>query len=169
MIKIIDNFFNEDMLKKIQQHITTNLSFMPRYFEGKKHTKSNYFGMRFKLNQDSKLLKTFVLQTEKKFKIKIKKINDDSGIDIRNLENFSPHVDSMTEGHSNILIMLKGPTAITNGTVFYTDGKLDMHVGFKENRALMFPSNIYHSAHASNIPNLKRYTASLLTINYEEE
>ena len=64
--------------------------------------------------------------------------------------------------------MLKGPTAVTNGTVFYTDRELDMHIGFRENRAIMFPSNIYHSANVSNLPNLKRYTATLFVEDYEE-
>lgn len=64
--------------------------------------------------------------------------------------------------------MLKGPTAVVNGTVFYTEGDLDIHVGFRENRAILFPSNWVHSAHANNQPNLKRYTASLFIKDYEE-
>ena len=68
--------------------------------------------------------------------------------------------------------MLKGPTAVTNGTVFYTGPvnkcDLDIHVGFRENRAILFPSNWVHSNHASNVPNLKRYTASLFITEYEE-
>ena len=65
-------------------------------------------------------------------------------------------------------IMISGPAAVTNGTVFYTDEQLDMHIGFKENRAVMFPSNYYHSQHASNVPNLKRYTATLFVKDYED-
>ena len=68
--------------------------------------------------------------------------------------------------------MLKGPTAVTNGTVFYhgdiNNFDLDIHVGFRENRAILFPSNWLHSNHASNVPNLKRYTASLFIKDYEE-
>jgi hypothetical protein len=61
---------------------------------------------------------------------------------------------------------MKGPTAVTNGTVFYTDNNLDMHIGFRENRAIMFPSDKLHSPHASNTPNLKRYTVSLFIQEY---
>lgn len=165
MIKIIDNFFNHKLLKNIQNHITNNIYFTPRYFEGKEHTVENYYGSRFVLSNDKNLLNTFIKQAESKFKIKIKKIGPDSAIDLRNTDRFRPHIDL---GKCNILIMLKGPIAVTNGTVFYTDSELDMHIGFRENRAIMFPSNKYHSAHASNIPNLKRYTATLFIKDYEE-
>ena len=68
--------------------------------------------------------------------------------------------------------MISGPTAVTNGTVFYHGSldsyNLDTHIGFRENRAIMFPSNKIHSQHASNVPNLKRYTATLFVKDYEE-
>jgi hypothetical protein len=68
--------------------------------------------------------------------------------------------------------MLKGPAANTNGTVFYhgteDNFELDIHVGFRENRAILFPSDWIHSAHANNQPNLRRYTASLFITDYEE-
>ena len=165
MIKIIDNFFNEKLFKNIQNYITTNIYFTPRYFKGKEHTKENYYGSRFLLSNDKNLLNTFIKQAESKFQIKIKKVLPDSGIDLRNTDKFIPHID---EGKYNLLIMLKGSRAVTNGTVFYTEKELDMHIGFMENRAIMFPSNIYHSAHASNVPNLKRYTATLFIADYDE-
>ena len=43
-----------------------------------------------------------------------------------------------------------------------------MHVGFRENRAILFPSDKIHSQHASKVPNLKRYTATLFVTDYEE-
>ncbi len=163
MIKIIDNYFEDNLFLNIKNHITTKLYYTPRFYDGKKE---NYYGSRFVLSQDKKLLDTFVTQAEKKFKIKIKKLNPDSGIDMRNIDRFHPHQDE--ENKINILVMLAGPTAVTNGTVFYTDGELDIHVGFRENRAILFPSLWYHSNHASNVPDLKRYTASLFILDYEE-
>jgi len=170
VIKIIDNFFNNDELKKIQTHITTKICFTPRWLTGKEKTKENYYGDRFILNQDPKLKEIFIKQAENKFNIKINKLEDDSGLDLRNLDNFQPHTDGIYK--INILVMLYGPVAVTNGTVFYhgTPEKceLDMHVGFRPNRAILFPSNWMHSSHASNVPNLKRYSASLFIIDYEE-
>jgi hypothetical protein len=166
-VNIIDNFFEEQLFLNIQNHVTTKLFYTPRYFADKtEKNEKNYYGSRFILSEDPELLKTFVTQAEKKFKIKIKKLHPDSGIDMRNLLNFKPHIDF--DCVLNIMVMLSGPTAVTNGTVFYTDGELDTHVGFRENRAIMFPSTRYHSPHASKVPNLKRYTASLFVQDYEE-
>ena len=169
MIKIVDNFFEDILFKNIQNHILSKLFYEPRYLNGGKiKNKDTYYGMRFMLQNDPNLLKTFINQSEKKFKIKIKKTHKDSGVDIRNLENFIPHIDTEIGSKINILIMLKGPTAVDNGTVFYTEGKLDIHVGFRENRAILFPSNWVHSAHANNKLNLKRYTTTLFITDYEE-
>jgi|TARA_R100000030_G_C3187402_1_gene107486 hypothetical protein len=166
VIKIIDNFFEEIQLKKIQNHVQ-KLPFTPRYYPDEPQGKESYYGARFNFSQDLDLLKFFTNQAENKFKIKIKDIHEDSGIDIRNLDHFKPHNDDKL-GVANILVMLKGPRAVTNGTVFYTDKELDMHIGFKENRSVLFPSNVFHSSHASNVPNVRRYTATLFVKKYED-
>jgi hypothetical protein len=68
--------------------------------------------------------------------------------------------------------MIKGRTAVNNGTVFYHKEKdksvLDIHVGFRENRAVLFPSSWVHSAHARKEDDVKRYTATLFVTDYEE-
>jgi len=169
MIKIINDFFEDEMFLNVQNHITTKIYYTPRYFEEREKNKDSYYGSRFLLSEDKNLLNTFIKQAEKKFKIKIKEVEKDSGIDIRNLDHFVPHQDS---AKVNVLVMLKGPTAVANGTVFYTGPinkcELDIHVGFRENRAILFPSKWVHSSHASNVPNLRRYTASLFITEYEE-
>jgi hypothetical protein len=175
VIKVIDNFFEDKMLENIMNHIKTNCTFTPRFFEDfdKNNPKFNYsednkttphWGDRYPLESDKNLLDTFVKQAEKKFKIKIKKLGDDCGIDLRNMDYFHPHQD---DALINILIMLEGPTAVTNGTVFYTNGELDMHVGFRPNRSIMFPSKMFHSPHASKIKGMRRYTSTLFVAEYE--
>tara|TARA_R100001594_G_scaffold150283_1_gene210851 strand:+ start:5188 stop:5691 length:504 start_codon:yes stop_codon:yes gene_type:complete len=167
MIKIINNFFDDKLFVNIKNHVMTKLYFTPQYFKNtKEKNEENYYGSRFLLKEDPNLLDIFKTTAEKKFNIKIKKLHYDTGIDIRNLNKFKPHID---DGMINIMTMLSGPTAVTNGTVFYTDGELDIHVGFKENRSILFPSNWYHSNHASNISNLKRYTSTLFVTDYSEE
>jgi len=168
MIKITDNFFNEKDLKFIQDFALTKAFYTPCFFTNTtEKNKQNHYGNRWLLKNKPELLKLFKKQSELKFKIKIKKVDLDSGIDQRNLDHFKPHID--TEASViNILVMLSGKTDVTNGTVFYTDTKLDIHVGFRENRAVMFPSDWWHSQHASNTPNLKRYTATLFVKDYEE-
>ena len=155
------------MLEKVKYHVTTQLMYTPRYFEGTtEKIAKNYYGDRFNLCDDTNLQDTFVKQAEKKFKIKIKKLSFGSGVDMRNLDIFKPHTDDKIS-KINILIMIKGDTAVTNGTVFYTDNNLDMHIGFRENRALMFPSNKMHSPHASTQPGVRRYTSTLFVEEYE--
>jgi len=170
LIKIVDNFFDKEVLEKVQSQIQT-LPFTPRFskypdMEKRERNKNDYYGSRFNLFNDQNLFNIFISNAEKNFGIKIKECHPDSGIDIRNLDHFKPHEDTDV-GVYNIMVMLKGPKAVTNGTVFYSDGELDMHVGFKENRSIMFPSDWFHSAHASNVPNLRRYTATLFIQNYE--
>jgi hypothetical protein len=165
MIKILDGFFEEDDLSKIQEHVTTKISYTPCWSDGQEKTKKSYYGDRFYLNGEPKLRDFFVRQVENKFKIKIKELDGNSGIDLRNLDDFKPHIDKFSK--INILIMLYGPVAVTNGTVFYTKDKLDIHVGFRPNRAVLFPSNWTHSSHASKEKGTRRYTSSIFVNDYE--
>jgi len=168
VIQIVNDFFEKDMFEKIKHHCTTKLYFVPQYFENKEKINKNYYGDRFFFINDSKLLEQFINKAEEKFKIKIIDIDKSrSGVDRRNLNHFKAHVDNYHGIVANVMIMLSGPTALTNGTVFYTDENLDIHVGFKENRAIFFPSNYYHSPHASNVPNLKRFSATLFLKKYK--
>jgi len=167
VIKIIENFFNNKDLKKVQDFALNKAYYKPRFFDDKEKTKQNYYGNRFILENDENLLNLFKKQAEINFNIKILKLDRDSGIDQRNLDHFKPHTDDI-RCKVNILIMIYGPTAVTNGTVFYTDNQLDIHVGFRPNRAVMFPSNKLHSQHASDIPNLLRYTSTLFIKEYKE-
>lgn len=168
MIKIINNFFEKEKLEQIVSHIKNNIYFTPQWTGDLSNTKENFYGNRFCLNDDTNLLNTFIKQSEKNFNLKIKKVHDNCGIDIRNLDKFFPHIDSDDrEVKLNVLVMLDGPIGVTTGTVFYTDGELDIHVGFRPNRAILFPSNYFHSAHKSKIQNLKRYTASIFIKEYD--
>jgi hypothetical protein len=167
VIQIEDSFFDEKMFTYIRKHVTTKLIFKPSYFEedkGKK-AKENFYGNRFDWEHDKDLLDIFVKQAEKTFRLNIKKlVNPPGGVDLRNLDALKPHYDF---GKLNILVMLAGPTAVTNGTVFYTDTQLDIHVGFRENRVVIFPSSKYHCSNVSAVPNLRRYTASIFVEDYE--
>ena len=168
MIKIIDNFFDEEDHTKVMDYIKTKIHFTPRYFDDEKpKTKENFYGQRFILEEDETLLNTFIKQSEKKFKIKIKKIYSDCGIDLRNLDHFKPHIDS-DHAVINILIMLEGPIGVTTGTVFYTEEELDIHVGFRPNRAILFPSDKVHSPHKCELKNIRRYTATLFVKDYSD-
>ena len=170
MIKIIDNFFDDKDLKAVQDFALNRAFYTPKFFENTtEKSKKNFYGNRWYLNNDENLKQLFIKQAELKFDIKINELQKSSGIDQRNLDHFQPHIDD--DSKINILIMIHGPTAVSNGTVFYhgdvNDCVLDMHVGFRENRAILFPSDFVHSPHLSKIPNLKRYTATLFVTDYD--
>ena len=172
MIQIIENFFEDTLFQNVKNHCVNRLFYTPRHHEDS-DVKDNttYYGSRYILANDPKLLDTLNKQANKRFNIKIKKLHDDSGVDIRNLDNFLPHTDTELGAKINILVMINGPTAVTNGTVFFSGEKkkeeLDIHVGFRENRAVMFPSDWIHSANLTKIPNLRRHTATLFVQDYE--
>ena len=144
MIKIINNFFEEKDLKKVQDFALTKAFYTPRFFKNtnEKNAK-NHYGDRWDLVNKPEIKKLFIKQAQLKFNLKNIKITNDSGIDQRNLNHFKPHTDIEIGAFLNILIMISGPTAVTNGTVFYHGNvdkcELDIHVGFRENRAVMFP------------------------------
>jgi len=165
VIKIVDNFFDDEMYNKIIHHVKTKLYFTPRFWEGREKTKENHYGDRFVLNSDKNLLDTFIKQSEKKFNFKIKEVHFDCGIDLRNLDDWMPHIDE--DYKINILVMLDGPIGITTGTVFYTEGELDIHIGFRPNRAILFPSRRLHSPHKCKLEGMRRYTTSIFVKEYE--
>ena len=167
VIQIKDSFFDEKMFTYIRRHVTTKLIFERRYFDNTEKVKENYYGSRFDWYKDKDLLDIFVKQAEKTFRLNIKQLVNMGGIDLKDLGPFKPHTDTKEGSKLNILVMIAGPTAVTNGTVFYTDEQLDIHVGFRENRAFVFPSGKLHSHHASVVPNLKRYTATIFVKDYE--
>ena len=170
MIKIIDKFFNEEDLRFVQDFASRKAFYIPQYLENvTEKNKESFYGNRWHLNNNKDLKQLFIKQAELKFKFKINELHDGSGIDQRNLDHWKPHVD---KAKLNILIMLKGPEAVDNGTVFFNgtldNFVLDTIVGFRENRSVLFPSDMVHSPHLSNTPKLMRYTASLFITDYEE-
>ena len=169
MIKILNDFFNDEDFKRVQDFSLNKAFYTPSYFDNApERTKEYYYGSRFHLIRNKELLNLFKEQCELKFKIKINKINENSGIDLRNLDHFKPHTDK-DSAKINILIMISGPTAVTNGTVFYTDKKLDIHVGFKENRAIIFDSDISHCSLQFDSNSAKRYVMANFINNPRKE
>ncbi len=56
-----------------------------------------------------------------------------------------PHVDLELGCTHQCLIYMHGPESVNNGTGFYKDGELNIHVGFKPNRAIFFSSDVFHT------------------------
>ena len=157
MLQVVDNFFTKKMHEKIKIFCKQGLHFAPSFTENK-----SYFGLRSNMKTD--LSKHFIDIAKYKFKINITKVHKESGIDIRDLNNFIPHVDP----HSslNLFVMIQGDKAANNGIVFYDEKEIDMHIGFRENRAVLFSSNVLHSPNIYPKKNIKRITSTLFITEY---
>ena len=62
--------------------------------------------------------------------------------------------------------MLQGDKSANNGIVFYDKDEIDMHIGFRENRAVLFSSNMLHSPNVYPKKNIKRITSTLFITDY---
>lgn len=166
MIKIINNFFTDKDLLSIKNYLTSAF-FIPQHFEmAKEKTPETYYGMRHHFKYCPDLFKKMIDIGQKKFNIKILETSLNSGIDKRKVDKFQPHIDNTTG--LNLLVMLEGPTSVNNGTVFYTnDCETDIHIGFKENRAVLFPSNYMHSPSVNKEIEVERTVSTIFITEYE--
>jgi hypothetical protein len=165
MIKIINNFFTEEELSNVKNYIT-NAFFTPQHYEfAKEKTRETYFGLRHHFEHCPSLLEKMIKIGEEKFNIKILKTHPASGIDKRKVEIFQPHQD--INSRLNLMVMLEGPTSINNGTVFYTDNNTDIHIGFRENRAVLFPADYTHSPSVNEEKKVERTVSSIFITEYE--
>tara|TARA_R110000823_G_scaffold306762_2_gene429234 strand:+ start:196 stop:687 length:492 start_codon:yes stop_codon:yes gene_type:complete len=159
MLQVVDNFFTKKIHEEVKTFCKQGLTFAPSFTKGK-----NYYGLRSSLYKTD-LTKCFTDTAKHKLKINITKVHRESGIDIRDLENFIPHTDP----HSslNLFVMIQGDKAANNGIVFYDKKEIDMHIGFKENRAVLFSSDIIHSPNIYPKKNIKRITSTLFITEYD--
>ena len=150
-IIIEDNFFNKKVLKKIQNEIS-NLNFTNRSVTVNKDDDNIYQKIYF--NVELKTEHFAVQEVYKNLKIYFKnkkKLGKGSHfyfLSTKHKEQ-TPHKDS---NDINCLVYLKGNYLINSGTGFYDYIKdknqyiLNTHVGFKENRAIIFDSKIMHAS-----------------------
>jgi len=145
MITIIDNFLDEKDFNDLKAFSKSkNLRYSPKYFDGtEEKTDANTYGFRYSFLIDSELGRCLKKQCLKKFKYKIIKAKQ-CGIDKRKLTMYKPHTDDKN-CKINLYLQIEGGTKLNHGLGFYTDNNLDTHIGFKENRAVLFDSNLLHS------------------------
>jgi len=55
------------------------------------------------------------------------------------------HRDLSKDCQYQIIIYIKGNTNLNKGTGFYFNNELNTHIGFNENRAILWRSNAYHT------------------------
>jgi hypothetical protein len=143
-IIVEDNFFKKEILNSIYHELMTN-NFTNRMAEYGNVYGREYF--QVKLNQAHYVAQLTMKNLERLFNLKCTDINSQYVLTTKHTEA-KPHIDISHE--FNCLIYLKGESIVNNGTGFYDkindDYKLNTHIGFKENRAIIFDPLIYHSS-----------------------
>jgi hypothetical protein len=145
MITIIDNFLDEKDFNDLKAFSKSNkVRYTPQFFDGTiEKKKETTFGLRYNFLIDSELGECLSKKCLEKFKYKIVKTHE-CGIDKRKLTMYQPHTDDKNS-KMNLYLQIEGGTKLNHGLGFYTDNNLDTHIGFKENRAVLFDSNLLHS------------------------
>ena len=145
MIFTVDNFLEKDKFEFIKNlSKSSHVKYVPCYFDGtKEKTDDNTYGFRQYIDLNSNIFFDIKNECLKKFKYKIKKAKS-LCLDKRKLTKFKPHTDDKV-AKIILYFQIEGQTNLNHGIGFYTNSNLDIHIGFKENRAVLFNSNLLHT------------------------
>jgi len=132
-IQVVDDFFTEQELKIVSDFCITKALAPIKNQEGS-------FGFRQGFNSNENL--QWVFKKIKDVFIKNKDlVVDVACVHLRyNHLKALPHTDK--QGY-NFICYVKGSPLFNNGTGFYKNNQLSMHVGFVENRALFLMEKIF--------------------------
>jgi hypothetical protein len=146
-IIIKDNFFTGDVLKKIQTEIS-HLNFSNRDTTVNDDSKSIYQKIYFNVPLDKKhfAVEEVTKNLKNYLSAPICFFESNYFLSTKHTEA-TPHADTC---NVNCIVYIKGNELINSGTGFYDKREneyiLNLHVGFKENRAIIFDSKIYHAS-----------------------
>ena len=155
-IFVQDNFFDLDTLYKIQQEVVS-IDFATREKANvNNELASSRYYLEHPLSLESDVAKEVRKLIQKYFYREVDTHNKNKSHQINyflsNPKEAIPHKDTPhpeLDIDYNCLIYVKGEFLLNNGTGFYENinGELQLntHIGFKENRAILFNGNIFHS------------------------
>ena len=136
-IIIKDNFLDQDLHKKIHSKIDKyNYS---ATFNGIKGIKHIWFSSPIEKEIQEIVKNKCEKILNKKFKVHF--------CNYTMLATVEPvvHCDHNDNCDYQIIIYIKGNTNLHKGTGFYLNGELNTHIGFNENRAVLWHANTFHS------------------------
>ena len=136
-IIIKDNFLDQDLHKKIHSRIDS-YSYSPN---NNKIENINHIWFSCPVEEE---IQEIVKNKSEKIWNKKFKINLCSYTMLATV-NPVVHCDYTDNCDHQIIIYVKGNTNLHKGTGFYLNGELNTHVGFNENRAVLWNSKIMHS------------------------
>jgi len=145
-IKIENNFFDQDTFKKLNSEIES-YEYKPPTSELLQNNGGCYWFQKNISGSDLQNHIINIIQKRTNLKINKQKKCISKFIMSNAQDGARPHVDHGNE--MQCLIYIKGDEILNNGTMFLDKREssydIHTHVGFKENRAIIFSSNNYHS------------------------
>ena len=170
-IFVQDNFFENDIFQKIKLEIPT-VEFTPPPNETRAYQSSYWFDHKLPVMCEVQIL---IYKNIKLYFNKEVDLNCVSDVDcMYTMSNAKDHPRPHTDGSAThqCLIYIKGDSHLANGTCFYTrypedtlKFHLNLNVGFKENRAVFFSSDNWHSPMQWSGPSSWRYSiANFMTM-----
>jgi hypothetical protein len=141
MIHIIDNFLEKKEFEYFKDFLK-NCNFIEYHFSTNKiNSSEETIGYRHIFNLNSEIGNIFNNKSIEKFKYKITETIQ-CVVDIKKLNFYKPHSDI---SKMNLYFQIDGNTELDHGIGFYNDDKLNVKIGFKQNRAILFNAKLIHS------------------------
>ena len=136
-IIIRDNFLDKNVHKEIHKKIDSYIYFPKRnMIKGINH-------IWFSCDADDKIVEIVKNKCEEILHKKLK-VRFCSYTMLATVEPV-PHCDLSPECDYQVIIYIKGNVNLNKGTGFYLNGDLNTHVGFNENRAIIWHANTWHT------------------------
>jgi|TARA_R100001126_G_scaffold17201_1_gene8003 hypothetical protein len=141
---VVEDFFPNNLHDEIVQKMLT-CSYGPPAKDQREHYDGAYWHFH-KLSKGCAVqikIKEFI---KKHFLYDVKTFTTTDYTMVGATDKPRPHVDLELGCTHQCLIYMHGPESVNNGTGFYKDGQLNIHVGFKPNRAIFFSSDVFHTS-----------------------
>ena len=141
MIHIIDNFLEESEFNYFKNYLNNSAFFKYDFITNEIESSKKTVGERHVFNLSSEIGNLFINKSAEKFKYKITK-EIACAVDKKKLNFIKPHVDT---SKVNLHFQIEGDSKLDNGIGFFNHNKLNIKIGFKENRAVLFDAKLLHS------------------------
>ena len=154
-IFVVEDYFPQETYKLVCENIL-KVNFTPPPLERREvqeeasGSNGGAYWFQERISSRSDVAKICFEQIKPKFFHDPKKIQTILYTIVSPQKQFAPHVDKQNKGDYQVLIYLIGDEKVNNGTGFYKPDKegnlnLNTHIGFRENRAILFTKDNYHN------------------------
>ena len=138
-----DNFFPADFYQKLVQEMIS-LEYAPQREEKRKQLEGCYWHS-FNVPYNAPVQNKIKDLIKENFNFEISDFLETTYTMVGAADKPRPHTDWQSGCTHQCLIYMYGEQSVKNGTGFYRDTQLSMHVGFVQNRAIFFSSDVFHA------------------------